>query len=341
MTTCAEAFEARRPFTMEFRLRDAGGAYRWVIDHGVPRFDAGGAFLGFVGSCVDVTRRNLAEADALQQRAALARVLRVAVLGELTAALAHELRQPLAAIMTNAQAAGRFLAAAPAPRDLAEAREALADIAADTRRAADVIDRLRHMLSPDAATAADATAAVAAAPLDLNAVIRTVGRLLNGEAVARRVEVRPELAPDLPPAAGDEVELQQVIMNLMMNAFDAMERTAAGSRRLVLRTCVVDGGNGGGGGHVRAEVRDNGVGIPAGELERIFEPFVTTKAGGLGMGLSICRSIVERHGGKLWAANNADGNGNGRDAGEGAGATVSLTLPVARAPAAAAAPGGG
>jgi len=118
-----------------------------------------------------------------------------------------------------------------------------------------------------------------------------------------------------------------VILNLMMNAFAAMYRTPPGSRLLVLRTLVVDGdsgrGNGARGAHVRAEVRDNGVGIPPGELERIFEPFVTTKPGGLGMGLSICRSIVERHGGKLRAASNAGGDGNG------AGAMVSLTLPVA------------
>src|SRR5204862_3252137 len=138
---------------------------------------------------------------------------------------------------------------------------------------------------------------------------------LNGEARARGVDVRLALAPDLPPTSGDEVELQQVILNLMMNAFAAMDRTPPGSRLLVLRTLVLNGdgrgGDGACGAHVQAQVRDHGVGIPPGKLERIFDPFVTTKPDGLGIGLSICRSIVERHGGKLWAANNADGNGNG------------------------------
>ena len=262
--------------------------------------------------------RRAAEADAHQKRAELAHVSRVATLGELTAALAHELSQPLAAILGNATAARQFLSG---PRqDLAEVRDTLEDISADTQRASEVIRRLRTLLKRGAP--------VDLAPLDLNDVIRTVERLVRSDGVRHGVAVHLDLAPDLPPTLGDAIQLQQVVLNVMVNAFAAMDQPGQRKRRLVVRTRVAAGGTHDGRQHgthhathdgtlVQAEFEDTGAGIAPHVLDRLFEPFVTTKPDGMGMGLSICRSIVVQHGGKLRAANNPTG-----------GATLSLTLPA-------------
>ena len=258
--------------------------------------------------------RGRAEADAQQKRAELAHVSRVASLGELTAALAHELSQPLAAIMSNAAAGQRFLAGR-AP-DLAGTLDTLADIASDTERASEVIKRLRGMLKHGSPPEF--------APLDLNDVVRTVERLVRGERLRHEATVDLDLEPDLPQAAGDVIQLQQVVLNLMLNAFAAMDHPGRRRRRLLVRTrTVADGardGNSNGGTVIRADFEDTGSGIAAEVAERLFEPFVTTKRDGLGMGLSICRSIVDQHGGTLRASNNPAG-----------GATFSITLPGTRA----------
>ncbi|HSI35519.1 MAG TPA: ATP-binding protein [Tepidisphaeraceae bacterium] len=252
--------------------------------------------------------RRVAEADAHQRRTELAHVSRAATLGELTATLAHELSQPLAAVLNNAGAGQRFLA--NGSPDLAEVRAALADIAADATRASEVIGRLRGMLKRG-------TTVAAFEPVDLNDVVRTVERLVHGDGVAHRVAVELDLAADLPPTAGDAIQLQQVVMNLMLNAFAAIDQPGRLVRRLVVRTRVVEGGSG-----VEAEFADSGSGISADVIDRLFEPFVTTKAEGLGMGLSICRSIVDQHGGRLRAENSPAG-----------GATFTLTLPSGSLPA--------
>jgi signal transduction histidine kinase len=238
-----------------------------------------------------------------EKRAELEHVTRVATLGELTATLTHELTQPLAAILTNSHVVGRLLDA-PEP-DLQEVRSAMADICAVTERAGEVIGGLRTMLKRDA------TAAVLT-NVDVNNVIRTIERVTRGDANLHRVTVQLDLSADVRPVKGDTVQLQQVILNLMLNAFSAMSGTERdGARRLVVRTNSMDRSN------VRIEVQDSGTGIAADKLESIFDPFITSKPEGLGLGLSICRSIIERHGGKISAANNPDG-----------GAKFSITLPV-------------
>ena len=247
----------------------------------------------------DITARKQAELDSRHQRRELAHLTRVATLGELSGAMAHELSQPLTAILSNAQAAQRLIAR-PSP-DLQEISEILGDIAEDDRRAGEVIQRLRAMLRKDEPELV---------PLDLNEVIREVLLLERSDLIARRVVVVPELALDLPQVRGDRVQLQQVVLNLVLNACEAMSATPVGSRRLVLVTTRDQGGS-------QLDVVDRGAGIPADALERVFEPFFTTKKQGLGLGLSICRSIVEAHGGRLWASNN-----------EESGATFHLALPV-------------
>jgi two-component system sensor kinase FixL len=207
-------------------------------------------------------------------------------MGELTASLAHELNQPLTAILANAQAARRFLAA-PAP-DLDELRAIVADIVDDDRRAGQIIHRLRDMLVKREAELS---------PLDLNALIEEVVKLLGSDLLIHHVEVVTDLAPDLPLVVGDRVQLQQVVLNLLMNAIDAMGGNGPADRMVVLRTERLEG--------VHVSVRDSGHGLDPGTEGLVFQPFYTTKAGGMGMGLPVSRSIVEAHGGVMWVTVNA------------------------------------
>jgi signal transduction histidine kinase len=251
---------------------------------------------------IEAERR--AEGSAAQQRAELEHLARVATLGELTATVTHELRQPLAAILANAQVCVRSLDA-PVP-DLALVRSALDDICEVTDRTDNVLDGMRTMLRRGSVTAPLAN-------VDVNHVIRKVERIARGDATLHHVTVQLGLSSEVPPVKGDSVQLQQVILNLMLNAFSAMSGTGPDDeRRLVVRTRSIEKSN------VLIEVRDTGTGIAAEQIETIFDSFITSKPEGLGLGLSICRSIVERHGGMISAANNADG-----------GATFSITLPSA------------
>jgi signal transduction histidine kinase len=248
------------------------------------RTPAGGAVI----SCVDIGERKRAAAEARRVREELARVGRLATVGQLTAALAHEVKQPLTGILTNAQAARRFLAMAPP--DLEEVRQILDDIIEDDQRAAGVIQRLRGMLrrrEPELTS------------IDVNQLIDDVVRFLHTDTVIRNVGVRTELEPDLPTIRGDLVQLQQVLVNLMLNGLDAMRDTVAGQRCLTITTRRAGDG-------VCIGVRDSGPGLAGESLERIFEPFFSSKPDGMGMGLPIARSIVDAHGGRLWAVNNAD-----------------------------------
>jgi C4-dicarboxylate-specific signal transduction histidine kinase len=236
----------------------------------------------------------------------LAHVTRVTTLGEVTASLAHELNQPLAAVVNNANACLGLL---PRGRhELGEVRDALADIVSDAERASAIIERVRALAkrsSPEKV------------PLQLSDVVEAAVSLAAPESVARRVAMRTDVAADLPVVLGDRVQLQQVLLNLVVNGMDAMSSVAEQERLLEIRgwSDRADGSPA-----ARITVQDRGIGFDAGQMERLFEPFYTTKAHGMGMGLAISRSIIAAHGGRLWA-----------EANPGSGATFSFSLPAAAA----------
>jgi len=298
-----QALQTRGEYEVEYRVHQADGPARWIYGRGrcVEPDDGTGPKL--FGVSMDVTARKQAEASAAQKRGELEHVARVATLGQLTATLTHELKQPLTVIGINAYVGVRLLDA-PEP-DLQKVRSTLADIGEVTERAGEVIDGLRAMLKRDG-TAADLT------NVDVNNEIRIVERIVHGDANLHGVTVHLDLSSDVRPVRGDSVQLQQVILNLMLNAFSAMSGTGLPGH-LIVRTHSIDESN------VLIEVQDSGTGIAVDELESIFDPFITSKPEGLGLGLSICRSIIERHGGKISAANNPD-----------RGATFSIVLPVSR-----------
>jgi len=234
------------------------------------------------------------------QRHELAHLNRVMILAEQSGALAHELSQPLAAILTNAQAARRLLD--QSPLDLEELRAALDDVIKNDKRAGTVIHRLRELLKKSNAVLQ---------PVDLNEVTREVLDLTHSDLLLRRMPIKTSLSPVIPPVLGDRVQLQQVILNLVLNACDAMSAIEPAEREITLTTVVDDG-------FVEIAVADRGVGIPDDLLDSVFEPFVTHRAQGLGLGLTISRSIVLAHRGRIQAENNAD-----------RGATFRCFLPVA------------
>jgi PAS domain S-box-containing protein len=243
---------------------------------------------GAVISHIDVTARRRAEAEARAQRDALAHALRLTTVGELVASMAHELSQPLTAIVTTAGAARRM--AGTPERGPEEIAEALDDIAADGKRAIEVIRRLRALFRKDAAEPR---------PVQVNDVIREVIGLIGRDAARRGVAIDVALAEPLPPALGDPVQLQQVVLNLLVNAMDAMVAVDA-PRTITVSTVRRERTM------VEVTVRDRGIGVTPSRLKAMFDPFVTTKPDGLGMGLAISRSIVLAHGGRIWATSNED-----------------------------------
>jgi two-component system sensor kinase FixL len=287
---------------MEYRLRRYDGEYRWVLNRATPRIDVQGTFLGFIGSCIDIDDRKRSESETVKHRDELAHVTRVSMMGELAASLAHELNQPLTAILSNAQAAQRFLSGKAS--DVEEVREILSDIVEDNKRAGEVIRRMRALVKKEEFEFSS---------LDLGEIIQEIITLVHSDAVLRNVGIRLDINGNLPQMMGDKIQLQQVLLNLLLNAFDAMTDCPADEREVFVRA-ELDGKN-----MIRTSVSDCGTGLTSDRLDRIFEPFFTTKREGLGMGLSISRSIIEAHGGRLWAENNRS-----------SGATFSFTLPVSK-----------
>jgi PAS domain S-box-containing protein len=296
------AVRERRDYDVEFRIVLPDGAVRYIHGLGHPAFSASGELVEVVGTNVDVTDRKRAEQEREklhQLQADLARINRVTTMGELTASLAHEVNQPIAAAVTNANTCLRWLTRDHP--DLEEARAAAMRIVKDGTRAADIISRIRLLFrkgTPDWEL------------VDVNEVIREMIVLLRGEATRYNIAVQTDLAADLCQAMGDRVQLQQVMMNLIMNSIDAMKEVE-GKREVAIKSERAEDR------HLLVSVSDTGVGLPPQDVSQIFNAFFTTKPDGTGMGLSISRSIVESHGGRLWATANS-----------GRGATFHLTLPI-------------
>ncbi len=290
LDVCGTAFKKQEPFTIEFRLRRKDGEYRWVHDTGTPRFEDG-VFVGYIGSCLDITERRQAELDQQLQSTELARVGRVALMGELAASLAHEVNNPLGAMVANASAGQRLLAQGRLTND--EFRELLADIVADGHRAREVIQGIRDMVR---------RSETSYSLIQTSDIISNLIRIVRADAMARKITVVTEVDENVGPVMGDRVQLLQVMLNLTMNAFEALSVLRVESRQVV----VSAGRNAGAG--VCLAVRDSGPGFPVGLSEQLFEPFFSTKAEGTGMGLAIARSIIEAHGGIL-LAENCDGGG--------------------------------
>jgi signal transduction histidine kinase len=288
-------------FEHPLRLRDNSVKYLRVIAHRTR--DREGQ-LEYIGAVQDVTHRRHTEEALTKQRAELARAARVASLGVLTAAIAHEVNQPLAGIVTNASTCRRMLAADPP--DVEGARETARRTIRDAERASEVVQRVRALFSKTGATSE---------LLDLNELTQEVIALSLSELERNKVSVQTELAGTLPLVQGDRVQLQQVILNLFLNALDAMTSVDDRPRQLMIRT-ERDGQN-----RVRLSVRDTGVGFDPQGTDRLFDAFYTTKSSGMGIGLSVSRSIIESHKGRLWAASN-----------DGPGATFSFSIPYGPQP---------
>ncbi len=296
-----ETLDAHLPFR-DFELARPGsdGSKRYVSVSGLPVFDETGRFVGYRGVGRHITERKRAEEALRSAQAELAHANRVATMGQLTASIVHEVSQPIAATVLNAQAALRWLGAQPP--NLNEVRQILDQITDDSKRAGDIIDRIRALIKK---------APPRKEGLEINEAILEVIALTRGEVLQNSVSVRTQLAEGLPLIQADRVQLQQVILNLIVNAVEAMSDASEGARELLIST----GGDASNG--VLVSLRDSGPGLDPANLERLFDAFYTTKSSGLGMGLSICHSIIEAHGGRIWAGAN-----------EPRGAAFHFTLPL-------------
>ncbi len=288
------------PYRVEVRVfHRADGTYRWCVTNARPLLDQQGRILKWHGTLVDMHDWKEAQEALRNTQAELAHMTRVMAMGELTAAIAHEINQPLSGIITNASTSLRMLAGDPPNVDgaLETARRTIRD----ANRASDVITRLRELYSKKEA---------AAESVDLNEATREVIALSLGVVQKDGVIPRTELAVDLPRVTGDRVQLQQVVLNLVRNALDAMSAVEGRPRELLIRTGRDEGDR------VLLTVQDTGVGFQRESADRLFDPFYTTKTSGMGIGLSVSRSIIESHHGRLWAALN-----------DGPGATFSFSIP--------------
>jgi hypothetical protein len=292
----SHSVETGEPHEIQYRLRRFDGAYRWFHVLGQAAGDAGGKTTRWYGLLIDIDDRKNMEEALRQTQERLSRAAQTGTVGEFAASIAHEINQPLAAVVANGHACLRWLSAQPP--NLAKAHEAAERIVRDGKDAGEVIRRIRALFK---------RASVEKTPLDMNEIIGEVLRLTRSELLRRGVEVQTDLGPDLPRVAGDRVQLQQLLFNLVLNGVEAMEGAAERPGRLFIRSTQ----------HAEAvlvEVQDCGPGLA--EPDKVFEAFFTTKENGLGMGLAICRSIVDAHHGRLWAAS-----------AHGSGATFCFTVP--------------
>jgi PAS domain S-box-containing protein len=282
-----EAVSAGEPFEAEARFRRTDSEFRWFLARAVPERDTSSQVIRWYATLTDIEDRKRVEEALRRAQADLARVNRVTTMGELTASLAHEVNQPIAAAVTNANTCLRWLAA-DTP-NVEEARAAATRIVKDGTRAAEIISRVRMLFKKGTSERE---------LVDLNEVVREIVALLRSEATRYSISIRTQLAAEIPKIVGDRVQLQQVLMNLMINGIDAM-KDVLGTRELAikLQRAATD--------QVLVSVSDTGVGLPVQQADQIFKAFFTTKPQGTGMGLSISRSIVESHGGRLWATENS------------------------------------
>src|SRR5204863_6458537 len=297
-----DAIENGKDYEADFRRVLADGSVRWVAARGRVYADKQGKPIRLLGVSMDITARKQAELEAARQRHDLAHLARVTSLGELSSSLAHELTHPITAILSNAQAAQRFLDADEV--DLNEVREILNDIVTEDQRAGEVIHRLRGLLKKGEPQKH--------CDVNPNEVVQDVLKLVRNDLINQNVTADTDLAQNLPSITGDRVQLQQVLLNLVLNACEAMADCASSERQLLIASKLEKSA-------VQVSVTDRGVGIPEKRLEQVFERFFTTKMEVMGLGLSISRSVIDAHEGKIWATNNADW-----------GATFYFSLPIDR-----------
>lgn len=295
-----KAFRTKASCDVEFRIVKPDGSIKYIHGIGHPVLSRTGELVQVLGTMVDITERKRAEeaGDRLRQlQADLAHINRVNTMGELTAALAHEIKQPIGAAVTNAEACVRFIDRDET--DLPEVREAALEMSKDVRRAAEIVDRVRLLYQKGASQLET---------VDLNQVIEELATMMGDEASRHAVAIRNNLAHGLPNVMADRVQVQQALMNLMLNGIEAMQGRG-GELRIESQL--------GRDAQVHISVSDTGVGIPVENLDKIFNAFFTTKSGGTGLGLAITRSVIESHGGHIWASANSGG-----------GVTFRFTLPT-------------
>jgi len=297
-----QSTETAQSYQVTYRLRGADGAYRWFDARGEPLRDSEGRVVQWYGICIDIEDSKRVEEALRNTQKRLSIASQIATVGELSASIAHEVNQPLTAVVSNGNACLRWLSAQPP--NLAKAVEAAQRIVRDGKDAGEVVRRIRALFK---------RAAHEEVTLDLNEVIGEVLGLLRGETAKRRVMVETNLGQNLPPVTGDRVQLQQLILNLLLNGIEAMDPVTDYPKRLFIRSIQQPDDM------VLVEIRDSGVGLK--DPDTVFEAFFTTKENGMGMGLAICRSIVQAHNGRLWAAS-----------AEGPGATFCFTLPLQLSP---------
>ena len=297
----AKALAGGGSYETEFRLILPDGGIRWISSQGRVERSSNGQPVRIRGASRDVTAGKQAELETQLLRQEVTHVGRISMMGQLATALAHEINQPLGAILRNAEAAELFMQ--DASPDLDEIRAIVADIRKDDQRAGAVIDRMRGLLKRQSLNTR---------ALHVGELIGDVKALVRADSAARQVKLDVNVPSDLPPVRGDRVHLQQVLLNLILNGMDALNGASLEDRRISV-TALLDGAQ-----TVEIAVSDTGTGIPAEKLAHIFDPFFTTKLNGMGMGLPISRTIIEAHGGRFWAENNKSG-----------GATFRFTLPIA------------